>query len=281
VLAAVVFRRDEAAMQRFLQTMVLWCLPYLGPDARYLTRPRGDREDGLHDDEGQEARTMTEAEWLACTRSGEMLTYVQDKASERKLRLFMVACIRRIWDQLRDERSRAAVDLAEGYADGLASKKRMRAAARAALSAGHKLAAQAARLAADPQPVMYWPFQSPSAEGSTVQSAVMRAREVSSIVARVRGGTPETRSHCSLLRDLFGNPFCPVIADPVWLTWNDSTVPKLARAIYDGRHFADLPVLADALEDAGCDDEAILSHCRCGGEHVRGCWVLDLILGKE
>jgi hypothetical protein len=73
----------------------------------------------------------------------------------------------------------------------------------------------------------------------------------------------------------------PFTADPSWLAWNDGTVAKLAAAIYDERRFADLPILADALEDAGCADAAVLAHCRGGGEHVRGCWVVDLLTGRQ
>jgi hypothetical protein len=84
-----------------------------------------------------------------------------------------------------------------------------------------------------------------------------------------------------LLRDIFGNPFRTVTLDPAWLAWNGGTVRKLAQAVYDDRAFDRLPILADALEDAGCTDGEILAHCRSGGEHVRGCWVVDLLLGKE
>ena len=84
-----------------------------------------------------------------------------------------------------------------------------------------------------------------------------------------------------LLRDVFGNPFRWTLLDPSWLAWNDGTVHKIAQAIYDERAFDRLPILADALEDAGCDDADILRHCREPGEHVRGCWVIDLLLGKE
>jgi hypothetical protein len=80
------------------------------------------------------------------------------------------------------------------------------------------------------------------------------------------------------LRDIFGNPFRPVNADPVWLT---STVVSLAEGMYAERAFDRLPILADALQDAGCDHPDILSHCRSDSTHVRGCWVVDLILGKE
>ncbi len=67
----------------------------------------------------------------------------------------------------------------------------------------------------------------------------------------------------------------------MWLAWNDGAIPKMAQAIYDDRAFDRLPILADALEDAGCDNQEILDHCRSNGEHVRGCWVVDLILGKS
>jgi hypothetical protein len=71
-----------------------------------------------------------------------------------------------------------------------------------------------------------------------------------------------------------------VAVEPAWLRWQGGVVAKLARAIYDERRFGDLPVLADALEDAGCDSREILAHCRSGGEHARGCWLVDLLLGK-
>jgi hypothetical protein len=91
----------------------------------------------------------------------------------------------------------------------------------------------------------------------------------------------ERTAQAELLRDLFGNPFRPIPMDPAWLRWGEGSVPKIAQAIYDERCFGDLPVLADALEDAGCTAMDILTHCRHPGEHVRGCWVIDLLLGKQ
>src|SRR5262249_3489199 len=90
----------------------------------------------------------------------------------------------------------------------------------------------------------------------------------------------ECAAQTTLLRDIIGNPFRPVAINPAWLTWNGGTVPKVAQAIYDERAFDRMPVLADALEDAGCSDAAVLNHCRQPGVHVRGCWVVDLLLGK-
>jgi hypothetical protein len=83
---------------------------------------------------------------------------------------------------------------------------------------------------------------------------------------------------CRIVREVYGNPFRPVASDAQWRT---PDAVDLARGIYDEQAFDRLPILADALMDAGCADEAILSHCRGGGPHVRGCWVVDLVLGKS
>jgi hypothetical protein len=83
---------------------------------------------------------------------------------------------------------------------------------------------------------------------------------------------------CHIVRDIFGNPFRPVAFDPSWWT---STAVGLATAMYESRDFAAMPILADALEEAGCDEPSVLAHCRGDGPHVRGCWVVDLVLGKS
>ncbi|WP_020475697.1 hypothetical protein [Zavarzinella formosa] len=88
----------------------------------------------------------------------------------------------------------------------------------------------------------------------------------------------ESEAHCRIIRDIFGNPFRPIAFDTAWRT---ADVLGIAEGIYDDRAFGRLPILADALEDAGCDDPDILSHCRGPGPHARGCWVVDLALGKE
>ena len=80
-----------------------------------------------------------------------------------------------------------------------------------------------------------------------------------------------------LIRDIFGNPFLPVTFSPAWRT---DTAIALARTMYDARDFSAMPVLADALQEAGCEDTSILGHCRGEGPHVRGCWVVDLVLDK-
>jgi hypothetical protein len=103
----------------------------------------------------------------------------------------------------------------------------------------------------------------------------------------VRDGFPggsyeaERAQQAVLLHDLFGNVLRGAAVDPCCLGWADGTVAKMAATIYGGRRFGDLVILADALEDAGCTDADLLDHCRQPGAHVRGCWVLDLLLGKE
>ena len=84
-----------------------------------------------------------------------------------------------------------------------------------------------------------------------------------------------------LLRDILGNPFRLVSLDPVWLTWHGGLLVSMAQRMYDSRDFSDMLVLADAMEEAGCTNQDILAHCRSGGEHVRGCWVVDLVVGKS
>jgi hypothetical protein len=85
----------------------------------------------------------------------------------------------------------------------------------------------------------------------------------------------------NLVREVFGNPFRPVKVDPVWLAWQDGMLGKLAQGIYEERAFDRLPILADALLDAGCDNEELIQHCRREGGHIRGCWALDLLAGRE
>jgi hypothetical protein len=102
---------------------------------------------------------------------------------------------------------------------------------------------------------------------------------------QINAGTPlaqvaqERKVH--LVRELWGNPFHFVPLDPAWTAWNEGTVLRLAQSIYAEETFDTLPILGDALEEAGCADEAILAHLRSPDPHVRGCWVLDLILGKR
>jgi hypothetical protein len=217
---------------------------------------------------------MTESGWLACSYPERMLEYLEGKASERKLRLFAVACCRRIWPMLWDP-GRLAVEVSERYADGLASKREL-AVARAATAAGDLSAQVATERALD------W--------DRAAHLAWCAAREaIRPVAARVAvGGAwasgcwwPEYLAQTALLREIFGNPFRPIAPGPACLAWNGGAIPQMARAIYEEGRWQDLPFLADALEEAGCADPEILNHCRRPGVHVKGCWVIDLCLGKE
>ena len=225
---------------------------------------------------------MTEQEWLACTDPTEMM-YVsgeQGRLTERRDRYFSCACCRRIWHLLPDEASRTAVRVAEHYLDGLASVELLDTASRAAEIHGGSAANAAAGAA--------FPRRELGNNGIDVAAYAANAvvyaepRVFSGEADRDRAGRAEQSAQADLLRDVMGNPFRPVPrVNPAVLAWNGGTVVKLAQVIYDERRFTDLPILADALEDAGCDNADMLNHCRGGGEHVRGCWVVDLALGKE
>jgi hypothetical protein len=112
--------------------------------------------------------------------------------------------------------------------------------------------------------------------GNQTRSCQVVAR--SAALASDAGHESELAAQTNLLRDIFGNPFRPVSFDSNWRT---STAIALAKQMYDSRDFSAMPILADALQDAGCENEDVLNHCRTpDGVHVRGCWVVDLVLGK-
>jgi hypothetical protein len=218
---------------------------------------------------------MTEAEWLQWRDPAMMLRHLRGKASNRKLRLFACACCRRIWDLLTEEGSRKAVDVAERFADGLATDQDLSCAAEGARSAVTMF-----HILGDGN--MYSEAWESAAHASAAEWATISCAsdpDYPSHAARYAGGDPAAQ--CGLLRDVFRNPFQPMPSvNPAWLRWNDGNILRLAQAIYDERRFGDLPILADALEEASCTDQDFLAHCRSGGEHVRGCWVVDLLLGK-
>jgi hypothetical protein len=221
---------------------------------------------------------MTEAEWLACTDPGPILEYLRGRASDRKLRLFAAACCRRIWHFLTDARSREAVEVAARYADGRATEEERQTAADAA----HQ-----AVLAAGPPPD-FERAASAALNAAVGDPAVDAAAESPWIAALAVAGNPytpdpaERAAQYHLFADIFGPlPVRPVTIDPRWLSWNHGTVPAIARRLYEERAFHDLPILADALEEAGCDQADLLGHLRGPGPHVRGCWAVDRLLGKE
>jgi hypothetical protein len=222
---------------------------------------------------------MTEAEWLACADPQKLLAFLRGRASDRKLRLFACACYR-MRGGFGGDRARGAAEVAERYADGLATPGELEAARRDA-GANFAQAEVSYQGALASFGAYYDAADEYAAAGAALAStapAVGNAAGLSGEAAYDFRGDYDAL----LLRDVFGNPFRPPPAiDPAWLAWNGGTVRKLAEAIYDDRSFDRLPVQADALEDAGCADAELLGHLRGPGPHVRGCWALDLILGKE
>jgi len=226
---------------------------------------------------------MTEVEWLACEDPEQMLEFLRDKASDRKLRLFAVACCRRIWHKMTDERTRTAVTIAEQFAEGIVQPDILSAAQAEAHAAGDEDGEElddcityAAFLAADRDSyrAIEAGFQALMAAYNSASFGV----GANGMTFGQNAETEEKKKQALHLRDIFGNPLRPVTLDPSWLT---STVSTLARAIYTDRTFDRMPILADALEESGCTNQDILSHCRGFAEHARGCWVVDLLLAKE
>jgi hypothetical protein len=230
---------------------------------------------------------MTEAEWLDCTDPTPMLEFLSGKASDRKLRLFTVACARLVWEKISWLFLRKAVETAERHADGWASSEELDASCREVI--GVFMSGQQGRHEAHA-------WVRSSAESLQVYGACLSTTFRPTSLNGLSRSASWRLGACltglfqpNLLRDIFGSlPFRPAPLDPAWLTWKNGTIPRLAQTIYEDRElpagYLDqdrLAVLADALEDAGCSDPDLLGHCRGPGPHVRGCWVVDLLLGKE
>jgi hypothetical protein len=268
---------------------------------------------------------MREAGWNNCADLQKMLSFLEEKWSERKSRLFLCACCRRIRRLLSSRPCGNALDVLERYAEGVASAKELMAAHRTASGAGRKArellgsqelvaplatygsARRAAWATYEQTLAQRWAAEaiaqatlvkvtaeSTREAAKCAQSAAVLADMVRQKAAGVLNPNPRivhlrvfNKAHrseelvqCDLLRDIF-KPFASTAVDPAWHSWNGGTIVVLAQFIYDERAFDRLPILADALEESGCANQDVLVHCRHPGEHVRGCWAIDLILGKE
>jgi hypothetical protein len=216
---------------------------------------------------------VTEREWLEGTDPQKMLQFLHGKASDRKLRLFACACCRRIWHLFLWEDSFKSIDVAERFADGEATAAELHVAKELAVLAGDDASWRSMEEA-----VRAWAAAAPTQKNG-ISAAQCALFEIQRVFTENETAREEERvSHIHLLRDIFGNPFRPVALDPALRTL---TVTTLAQAIYTDRRFEAMPILADALEVAGCTDDEILAHCRGDGPHVLGCWLLDLILEKD
>jgi hypothetical protein len=214
---------------------------------------------------------MTEAEWLACDKPITLL--INGPLTPRRERLLAVAFCRRIRGLLIDTNSLRSLDIIEAFADGNASPEELRLAWETAVENWDEFEFSTAFDDAQRQAV------AAVTQSASPDDPLWYTLEFATNAVEMRGthGTV-VPSFVSICRDVVGNPFRPVALDPAWLT---SDVLALARGIYEERAFDRMPILADALQDAGCTNEDVLTHCRDPKQvHVRGCWLLDLLLGK-
>jgi hypothetical protein len=218
---------------------------------------------------------MTEAEWLECGEAWQLDNAVREQVSTRKVRLFLAACCRSVWNSLPAD-CHKVIQVNELFADGQVGPKEMESACLACRGISTNLEMRVI------ESMMAWrPSFTPLNEVALERAG--KAGDISpNTLARFAAG------HADLFREVIGNPFRPVSINQSWLDWNDSAVVRLAQAAYDERELSSghldthrLAILADALEEAGCSDAEVLTHLRDPGPHVRGCWVLDLLLGKQ
>jgi hypothetical protein len=213
---------------------------------------------------------VTEAEWLVSQDPDDLLDCARahKRLNARKARLFACGCYRLVWDQMTYKDMRRTVQKAEERADRLITQRELEEyrypGAHPAEDFANWLSLSLQSLAiANPNPAyVVWQVRV-ATENETYRHA--------------NRGIP-CRMQAELVRCLVGNPHRPVAFDPSWQT---SIAVGLARAMYESRAFDRMPILADALEEAGCDTADVLAHCRGPGPHVRGCWVVDLVLGKS
>ena len=252
------------------------------------------------------SRPLTADQWHAAADPAALLRHLRQhralhraRGHRRKLRLLACAAARAVWPMLPDDAVRAVVAAAERHAD-----TELR---RAALRAAHDTAADRRPesllgLVGDTVQTVLAAFGLSSPDWNRGREAGLIAEAVAApqvgprralaalrAAARVAvAGTGERTNdpvfraagehQCRLVRDLFGDPFAPPVEfDPRWRT---AAVLGLARAAHAEGAFDRLPILADALEEAGCGVPAVLDHCRGGGPHARGCWVVDGLLGR-
>jgi hypothetical protein len=208
---------------------------------------------------------MTEAEWLACDDPWKLLEEIGWIASERKLRLFAVACCRSLWHVAGDDLTRETIDAAERFADGTITEEE---------------AIEAASFMVQQLPVTFTDHLSDDQANLLFSAGRMcLSFDLIDNVQAVLGNLKwRDKENAAVLRDVIGNPYRHLV---VRRTWRTNTVKQLARAIYDDRAFENMPILGDALEEVGCADPAFLKHCRSTEPHVRGCWLIDKLLQKK
>jgi hypothetical protein len=249
--------------------------------------------------------SMSEREWQSSTDPTPMLAHLASVSLDRRKRLlFAAACCRRLWQCLHGRPDSPLIETAGAFADARVTEEAVREALATAnppkparsspAYAQWELALRGRRhdgrlAVAELLAAALGPKGTTPVWDQKEQRALTKAVwEVQNRIARKTEGTrtflsfdharvKEAAQQAALVREVFGNPFRPVTIEPAWLTWSDGTIPKLARAIHDERAFDRLPILADALAEAGCTNDALLAHLRGAGLHEIGCWAVDLV----
>jgi hypothetical protein len=216
---------------------------------------------------------VTEAEWFACEKPAPMLTFLRGRVSDRKLRLFACACCRSIQRFIPVGACRDAIEVSSHFADGAASAEQLAKArtAAVAVSDNDRTRSSAAWAACE--------TANPSAHQAALTAADWAADQLHR--ADPRYSQEERRVQAGFLRDIVGNPFRKFWVASLLRAARNSLIQEIAADIYEGGLQEDMNALADQLEQFGCHSEDVLRHCRCDELHVRGCWVLDRILGFE
>jgi hypothetical protein len=210
---------------------------------------------------------------LAAVELDQMLRRLSSHVDDpRKWRLFACGCCRQVWFLLNARSNQRAVEMVEKLADGQASSREVFAASYTSQPSSLAARAWAAEAVAT---LTAW-----NTSDTVLLVAHHAARALRDADHHI-DWTAARQRQAALFLDIFGKVNEPMVFDPRWLSRNDATVPKMAETIYQGHRFVDMPVLADALEEAGCDRGDILDHCRQHPEHARGCWLLDAIRGPS
>jgi hypothetical protein len=233
---------------------------------------------------------MTEAEWFGCDDPRPLLELMRGRVSDRKLVLFIRACCRRRWGPAADDATRAALALLDHFTEAGPAQ---RAATHVYTPAGGVVldcgaSEPVARLEVPAQidPPRWVDPHAALPRGLGVALEQLACARFNPLIPRFladsadRLGLP-LADQGALLRDVVRGPFEPLTFRAAWRLHDGGAAVKLAELIYQDEAFDDLPVLADLLEDAGCRNLEILGHLRGPGPHVRGCWVVDLLLSKD
>jgi hypothetical protein len=220
------------------------------------------------------------AAWATETNPMRMLDFLLFRASERKSRLFACACIRDAWPLLTDHSSREFVEAVERYADGSKTEEELAASWKAVdpSNVSQELYGALRTLAVLTHKLH--PYVNPLHWNASM------AMDVAKVVIELAGDEERERVRQSdFLRCQFQYQvgfvfsFSPPASSSV-LSWKHGAIPQLAQGIYDEGAFDRLPMLAKALEEAECDNDELIGHCRSEEPHIRGCWALDVVLGK-